>query len=123
MAASLFLPVLLWNSSGKFGRQPCAIFFNFHYPGVADYATILFSAAVSGWTFWVAFIRFRRHSLVRLARHSERTSFFQRKKDDLALAIISAIFGMIIGVAGTKLSDRVFKADVSTGQVVPPTHN
>ena len=34
------------------------------------------------------------------------TSFFQRKKDDLILAIVSGIIGLILGVGGTKLADK-----------------
>jgi hypothetical protein len=79
-------------------------------------------AVMVGWVCWVTFIRLRHYVVIRLQRHSDRTSFFYRKKDELALLITGAIVGGVITFVGTKLVDKIFKAE--TGHVVAPTpHN
>lgn len=84
------------------------------------YPAIVSAAAVFGWMVWMFFTDMRRHAVVRLVRHSERMSFFQRKKDDLALAVISLVLGTVIGIIGTKLADKILKADVDTAHVEAP---
>jgi hypothetical protein len=44
-----------------------------------------------------------RYSIIYLTLRSQRSSFFQRKKDDLALAAISALLGAVLGALGTWL--------------------
>jgi ABC-type Fe3+ transport system permease subunit len=52
------------------------------------------------WIIWISYTRLNRHTVITLTyRHSEK-SFFQRKRDDLILAFISALIGAILGVAG-----------------------
>lgn len=62
-----------------------------------------------GWTVWVLFVRLKRNSVIRLERRVDRKSFFQRKKDELALMIISALIGAGLGVAGTMLAGYFHK--------------
>jgi hypothetical protein len=84
------------------------------------YPALALTAAMISWMVWSLFINLRRHAVVRLTRHSESTSFFHRKKDELALVIISVVLGAVIGIVGTRVTDRIFKADGSNGQVVAP---
>jgi hypothetical protein len=37
------------------------------------------------------------------------------------MALVSAIIGVVVGIAGTKPANRIFKADVDTAHVVVPT--
>jgi hypothetical protein len=62
-----------------------------------------------GWTVWVLFVRLKRNSVIRLERRVDRKSFFRRKKDELALIIISALTGAGLGVAGTMLAGYFHK--------------
>jgi hypothetical protein len=69
---------------------------------------------------WAAFVNVRRHSVIHLERRIETKSFLQRKKDDIATIIISAIVGVTLGIIGTKLADKVWPAsEGSKGQVSP----
>jgi hypothetical protein len=77
---------------------------------VLDWLVISFS-----WMIWAMFIRLRRTSVVHLARRSEAQSFSQRNKDQLIVAIISAIVGALLGVAGAKLADRIWLTPDANG--------
>src|SRR5690606_25767442 len=59
------------------------------------------------WYLWVAFIRLRRHSTIHLEHKTVAKTFFQRNQDQLAVGLIAAIIGAVIGVAATKLADRI----------------
>jgi len=59
--------------------------------------------------FWVVFTRLNRHLTIILKRNKEQGSFIQRKKDELAVAIVAAILGALIGIAGTVLVTTYLK--------------
>jgi hypothetical protein len=82
--------------------------FNYLFGLEVGYAAAASDVVILGWAIWANFVRFRRHSVIKLTRHIERTSFFQRKKDELALAFVSTIIGVVLGVVGTKLSEKLW---------------
>lgn len=56
------------------------------------------------WILWLAratYIRLVKHSSIQLIKKEHVSSFFQRKRDDLILALLSALVGAILGVIGT----------------------
>ena len=73
----------------------------------ASAATPLVAGSLA-WVIWANCVRFRRHSLITLAARGS-SSFWARKKDDLLLALVSALLGAILGVAGTLLAPYVHK--------------
>jgi hypothetical protein len=61
------------------------------------------------WLFWLArilYIRMVTHSSIQLIKKEHVTNFFQRKRDDLILSLLSAIVGAILGVAATILTTK-----------------
>jgi hypothetical protein len=58
------------------------------------------------WVFWVCFVRLSRHSVIKLERWSPTVSFFERNKDKIVLAAISALIGAAITFAVSKLTDK-----------------
>jgi hypothetical protein len=103
--------LILLNISSSFIR------YNFGWESTIYSAA--FSLVVLFWVFWTGFFLIRRSAVINLKRHSERTSFFQRKKDELILAVISLVLGTLIGIFGTKLADRFLKVDADTTQKSP----
>jgi hypothetical protein len=73
---------------------------------IHDRLTRLVGVVVSGvlfiaWFAWVFRIRMTRHSTIILKRRAEQGSFVERNKDELAVAVIAATLGALLGVAGT----------------------
>lgn len=58
------------------------------------------------WVFWALFVRGLRHCLINLERWSPRVSFFERNKDKIVLAVISAAVGAALTFAVSKLTDK-----------------
>lgn len=61
------------------------------------------------WILWLArttYIRLVKHSSIQLIKKEHVSSFFQRKRDDLILALLSALVGAILGVIGTILTTK-----------------
>jgi len=54
------------------------------------------------WTVWVGYIRLKRHSTI-LPGHRGAPGFWTRKKDDVLLAVVSAVVGAILAIGGTLL--------------------
>jgi hypothetical protein len=65
--------------------------------------SVALTSVLSIWVVWVAFIRVRRHSTIILKHEKERGSFIDRNRDNLAVAVISAVLGALVGIAGTML--------------------
>ena len=72
----------------------------------ADYVAVA-SFAIVLWCAWAWFVRLRRYSVIRLERKGTTKTFFQRTKDQLALAIISALVGALVGIGATKLGEII----------------
>lgn len=63
------------------------------------------------WVFWLAratYIRLVKHSSIQLIKKEHVSSFLQRKRDDLILALLSALVGAILGIIGTILTTKYF---------------
>ena len=59
------------------------------------------------WVLWLPraiYVRLVKHSSIQLIRKEHVSSFFHRKRDDLILALLSAIVGAILGIIGTILT-------------------
>jgi hypothetical protein len=92
--------------------------------GWAGYMAVASSAVVLAWAGWIGFIRLRHHAVVRLARRVEAQSFWQRNKDPLIVAVVAAVVGALLGIAGTKLADKLWTPNGGDkGQVTPPQKN
>ena len=59
------------------------------------------------WILWIPYVRARRYSLIRVEHKGAAKSFLQRNRDQLAVAVIAAslgaVLGAILGIAGTKI--------------------
>jgi hypothetical protein len=71
-------------------------------PKVSRAATIVFTATSLAWVVWTVYVRLRRHSTIILIPRGS-ASFWVRKKDELLLAVVSALLGAILGAAGVLL--------------------
>lgn len=91
--------ISVWLISGTFGLT-------FISSRMNPYTSITLTALSSMWLFWVLFIRLRSHSIIFLTHRGSEKPFLQRNKDNLILAIISAILGAILGIAGTLIANQ-----------------
>lgn len=66
----------------------------------------VFSFSALTMVFWVLFIRLRRHSTIILVSRDVPVTFWSRNKDEIIIALISAIMGAILGILGTILVDN-----------------
>jgi hypothetical protein len=73
---------------------------------VSEAATYVQVAALV-WLLWIALVRFRRHSIVRMERRARARSFFQRNKDQLVIAIVAAVLEAVLGAVGTKVVEKI----------------
>lgn len=67
------------------------------------------------WIGWVTYVHTYRHSIIETIEGDE-PAFFRRKKDDIAVALISALLGAIIGAAATRATDQLWPGSSKTGQ-------
>jgi hypothetical protein len=62
------------------------------------------------WTLWIPYVRSRHYSLIRVEHKGTAKSFFQRNRDQLAVAVIAALFGAvlgaILGILGTNIMNK-----------------
>jgi hypothetical protein len=65
------------------------------------------------WLFYVIFIKGWRFSIIRPMHREERPSFFRRNFDAIVVAIISGVFGALVGVVATKMADKVWASPVN----------
>ncbi len=70
------------------------------------YVSLTISAIWFIWMIWFFYVRFRQHTVIVLAHRNSEKPFLQRNKDNLILAIISALLGAILGVAGTLITSH-----------------
>jgi hypothetical protein len=111
---------MYWFTSPIAIVGPWAVFFIIEYLSLPIYVFAV-SIGVLAWVLWVLFVRLKRYSVVRLERRSDKRSFFQRKKDELALMIISALIGAGLGVAGTMLAGQLHKMGGDKSERSEPT--
>ncbi|RUO31850.1 hypothetical protein CWE12_02310 [Aliidiomarina sedimenti] len=83
---------------------------SFHLPLLKSYDFLYLSvlALTFSWVLYVAFIHLWRYSLVRPLHREHCPGFFKRNIDAIIVAVVSALFGAVIGVATTKMADRVW---------------
>ena len=65
------------------------------------------SLVASAWGLWILYMRMWRHSVIRMQHRATANSFVRRNKDQLAVTIIAAIVGAVLGIVGTKLIEKV----------------
>jgi len=65
--------------------------------------TSAFSYCALAIVFWVLFVRLRRNSTIILVSRDVPMSFWSRNKDEIIIALISAVMGAILGILGTVL--------------------
>jgi hypothetical protein len=87
----LLLTIALINRGGKL------------YP---QYIGISFSIISLFWISRIFYIRYVRYSSIQLIRKEHVSNFFQRKRDDLILSLLSALIGAILGIVGTILISK-----------------
>lgn len=68
------------------------------------------------WFTWISIVRFRWHSTVYTYRRSSSQPFWIRNRDQLAIALIAAIFGAILGAIATKYIDSLILPGASSSQ-------
>lgn len=73
-----------------------------------DYLNLWASVFAFSWMLYVAFIHLWRFSIVRPMHREESPGFFRRNIDAIVVAVIAALFGAIVGVAGTKMVEKVW---------------
>ncbi|MFY7735078.1 MAG: hypothetical protein ACOVSR_16495 [Bacteroidia bacterium] len=61
------------------------------------------------WLPRVLYIRLVKHSSIQLLKKEHVSNFFHRKRDDLILALVSGLFGAILGVLATILTTKFLK--------------
>jgi hypothetical protein len=71
--------------------------------------TVTLSSLLLFWMFRAAYVRLKRHSLVVVSDKLSRQGFLRRNKDNLAIVIISALLGAVLGVGGTLLVNYLAK--------------
>lgn len=54
------------------------------------------------WLIKIIYVRYNHHALIQLVKKGNAPNFFQRKKDDLILALVSGSIGAILGAIITK---------------------
>jgi hypothetical protein len=74
---------------------------------VNPYLSISIDTLAFMWLIWFFFIKFRRHSVIVLTHKNSEAPFLQRNKDNLILAIISALLGAILGIGGTLILNQI----------------
>lgn len=72
-----------------------------------DFLGRLVSAVTFAWLLFNAYLQLWRLSIVYPMRREERPSFIKRNFDTIVVVVISALLGAILGVATTKLFDRI----------------
>ncbi len=63
---------------------------------------LVVTGVLISWVLWVSYVRMRRHATIYLSRRLA-LNFWGRRKDDVILALISAVIGAILGAVGTLL--------------------
>jgi uncharacterized membrane protein YhaH (DUF805 family) len=104
---TLYTYWFLWLFSILGGNS---ISFILNYTNSPRNITLLWSFVyliISVWFLWVLFVRRWRHSVITMRRRATTDSFVRRNKDQLAIAIIAAIVGAIIGVVGKNIIDKL----------------
>src|ERR1700674_1223135 len=71
--------------------------------------SLVFGLIVVGTT-WIGFIRTRRCSTVYIVRRREERSFFQRNRDQLAVALFSALIGALLGGTATYVVNNILRS-------------
>ena len=81
-------------------------------PFFTTYAVTLLSVAclMLVGIIWVGFIKTWRHSTVYIVKRREERSFFQRNRDQLAVALFSALIGALLGGTVTYVVDNLLKS-------------
>jgi hypothetical protein len=64
---------------------------------------------LAAWLIWFWRVRLYRYSTIVMTDRSQALPFLQRNKDQLALAVVSALLGAGLGVAGTLLTRWLLK--------------
>lgn len=77
-------------------------FVQYHFSNrINYYVSLSIAILLMIWGIFACYVALRRHSVIVLIHRNSEEPFFQRNKDNLTLAIISALLGAILGVAGT----------------------
>jgi hypothetical protein len=62
------------------------------------------------WLAWFVFVINHRHSTVYIVRRREERTFFQRNRDQLTVALFSALIGALLGATATYVVNNIVKS-------------
>lgn len=69
------------------------------------------------WFIYVLYIHMWHFSTIRPMHREERPGFFRRNADSIVIAIIAALLGAVVGVAATKMADKLWPSIASSAVV------
>lgn len=84
-------------------------------PNVLSYANAAATILILGWMMsFASHVHLRKYSVVRPHFIGDAPGFFQRNKDSIVVAVVSALIGSLFGAVATKAVDKVWPSVPST---------
>lgn len=82
--------------------------------GPVKFALQILNPLMAAWFVYATYIGAKRHFVLHPQRRSETVGFVARSRDQIVVAIISALVGALITVAGTQIQQRYFPPQSQT---------